>query len=30
MPVLDALQMLVGLDHSVVVDHAHHLVSFQK
>lgn len=30
MPVLDALQMLVGLDNYVVVDHAHHLVSFQK
>ncbi|NQD64131.1 pilus assembly protein PilL [Enterobacter sp. CM29] len=30
MPVLDALQLLVGLDNYVVVDHAHHLVSFQK
>ncbi|WP_345831107.1 pilus assembly protein PilL (plasmid) [Pantoea sp. BRR-3P] len=30
MPVLDALQLLVGLDSYVVVDHAHHLVSFQK
>lgn len=30
MPVLDALQLLVGLDKYVVVDHAHHLVSFQK
>lgn len=30
MPVLDALQMLVGLNNYVVVDHAHHLVSFQK
>lgn len=30
MPVLDALQLLVGLNHYVVVDHAHHLVSFQK
>lgn len=30
MPVIDVLQMLVGLDSYVVVDHAHHLVSFQK
>ncbi|WP_275211838.1 pilus assembly protein PilL [Citrobacter freundii] len=30
MPVLDALQLLVGLDNYVVVDHAHHLVSFQN
>lgn len=30
MPVLDALQMLVGLENYVVVDHVHHLVSFQK
>ncbi|WP_225760272.1 pilus assembly protein PilL [Leclercia sp. Marseille-Q4284] len=30
MPVLDALQLLAGLDSYVVVDHVHHLVSFQK
>ncbi|BBW89495.1 pilus assembly protein PilL [Klebsiella pneumoniae] len=30
MPVIDALQMLVGLDNYVVIDHAHRLVSFQK
>ena len=30
MPVIDALQMLVGLDHYVVIDRAHHLISFQN
>ncbi|ERK05596.1 hypothetical protein L580_3306 [Serratia fonticola AU-P3(3)] len=29
-PVLDALQLLVGLDNYVVVDHAHQLISFQR
>lgn len=29
MPVLDALQLLVGLNNYVVVDQTHHLVSFQ-
>ncbi|TDN48067.1 pilus assembly protein PilL [Scandinavium goeteborgense] len=30
MPVVDALQLLVGLKNYVVIDHAHHLVSFQR
>lgn len=30
MPVLDALQLLVGLENYVVIDHAHRLISFQK
>ena len=30
MPVVDALQLLVGLDNYVVIDRAHRLVSFQK
>lgn len=30
MPIIDVLQMLIGFDNYVVVDHAHRLVSFTK
>ncbi|WP_255433316.1 pilus assembly protein PilL [Pantoea sp. B9002] len=30
MPIIDVLQMLIGFDNYVVVDHAHKLVSFTK
>lgn len=30
MPIIDVLQMLIGFDNYVVIDHAHKLVSFTK
>ena len=30
MPIIDALQLLVGTDNTVIVDRQHHLISFKK